>query len=67
MTCSISEFARLVGRDRKTVKDWIDAGMPVIGTVKQGVRANIDQPAALKWLYARERDKQAYPVRSCAC
>jgi hypothetical protein len=59
LPCSITEFARLVGRDPNTVSNRLKAGMPVVGTVKQDVKATIDQPKGLKWLYARERDKQS--------
>jgi hypothetical protein len=32
LPCSITEFARLVGRDPNTVSNWLKASMPVVGT-----------------------------------
>ena len=56
-SCSIAEFAAIVGRDRKTISKWIKAGLPASGAGVQGTKASINAPVAIEWLLARERYK----------
>jgi hypothetical protein len=58
-TTTLPELARACGVTTKTVRGWIDAGMPVATAGRQGRggAARIDPLAALAW-FARERGGQ---------
>ena len=52
-----SEFARLLDVDEKTVRNWIDAGMPAQRIKRRGSPVRIQTGEALRWWLARELEQ----------